>query len=143
VFFTPVLLLPAAVLLDEALAERRRVAIASFATVALFGFAVQVLGNGLYWDHYIRVAKQARLTWLGSPNRGGALIAAGAAECDPCFEDIHPLIWLAPFNPLEGHAWLLRHVIKGDDAVAAEHDAAWHRYTSLVCRSPNLTRVPG
>lgn len=39
------------------------------------------------------------------------------------------MTWLAPFNPIEGHWWLLRHVVKGDDATVAEKDAAWHRYT--------------
>lgn len=131
VFMTPVLLLPGAVYLDGVLARRRLLALAAVVALAGLGLGVQVLGNAFYWDHHIRIAKQVRAVWLGVPHRAGALAPVRGAECDPCFEDIHPLIWLAPFNPIEGHAWLLRHVLAGHDATKAEVDGAWHRYTAL------------
>lgn len=134
VFATPVLMLPAAVLLDRWLQRSVRLVVAPVALAAMLGLGVQLLGNALYWDHYIRVAKQARIGWLGSPNRSGALLPVVNGECDPCFEDIHPMTWLAPFNPLDGHWWLLQHVLRGDDAATAERDAAWHRYTWVKFR---------
>ncbi|MCG5053912.1 MAG: hypothetical protein KA712_13195 [Myxococcales bacterium] len=131
VFMTPALLLPGAAFVDEVIAHRQRLVLAAASVLLAAGLYVQVLGTSLYWDHYIRVAKQARAGWLGVPNRSGALNARPGGECDPCFEDIHPMIWLAPFNPIEGHAWLLGHVLAGDPAEVAEADAAWHRYTSV------------
>lgn len=134
VFATPVMMLPAAVLIDGWMQRNLRLAVAPLALAASVGLSVQVLGNALYWDHYIRVAKQARIGWLGTPNRTGALNPVVNGECDPCFEDIHPMTWLAPFNPIEGHWWLLQHVLRGDDAATAERDAAWHRYTWVKFR---------
>lgn len=131
VFLTPALLLPAAAFVEKSLQKRRFMNLALACALVMLGAGTQVLGNGLYWDHYIRIAKHARIVWLGTPQRGGALSPTTTSDCDPCFEDIHPLIWLAPFNPIEGHAWLLRHVVRGDSAAKAEADAAWHRYTAL------------
>jgi len=129
VFLTPALMLPAAFVIDHWLQLRPRVTLVPIALVFCLGLIVQVLGNSLYWDHYIRVAQQARIAWLGVPNRSGASSPIVAGVCDPCFEDIYPMTWLAPFNPIEGHWWLLQHVWNGDSAVLAENDAAWHRYT--------------
>jgi hypothetical protein len=132
VFLTPALFVPATLLLDHWWGLRPRVTVAVVVLMMSVGCSVQVLGNALYWDHYIRVAKQARTAWLGVPNRLGALNQVVQGDCDPCFEDIYPMTWLAPFNPVEGHWWLLRHVVKGDDAVTAEKDGAWHRYTTVT-----------
>ena len=54
----------------------------------------------------------------------------GDGRCDGCFEDVHQLEWLPPFQPIVGQWWLLRSVIAGDDAMHAEREAPWHRYTS-------------
>lgn len=95
------------------------------------GGAVQVLGNAFYWDHYIRIANEAKVQWLGSPDRSGARIPArGRGHCDSCFEDMHALLWLPPFSPVEGHRWLLHHRLAGDDWRRAEQAAPWHRFTT-------------
>lgn len=132
IFLTPALMVPGAIVIDHWLRLRPWLALVPVVLAFGLGLCIQSLGNALYWDHYIRVAKQARIAWLGVPNRSGSLNHVTATECDPCFEDIYPMTWLAPFNPIEGHWWLLQHVWKGDDAVAAEKDAAWHRYTWLT-----------
>lgn len=131
VFATPVLLLPAAVWLDDLLESRaRRPLVVASAAVAL-GLFVQVVGSAIHWDAYDRVAREARTNWLGTQNRGAAFAPLRGETCDPCFEDSHVTTWLTPFQPVEGHYWLLTHVLKRHDWVQAEADATWHRYTSL------------
>jgi hypothetical protein len=130
-FLVPILLLPAVFALDRALLLRRRLALVTFAVVLAAGLAVQVAGSSFYWDHFIRIAQEARTRWLGSPNRAGAATKVHGVSCDPCFEDFYEINWLPPFNPIEGHFWLLRHVPVDHDWRRAEADAPWHRYTTL------------
>jgi len=134
VFLIPAAGLSFAVLLDAWLAEPlRRARRAALALVIALGVAVQVLGNAFYWDHFIRISMDARIAWLGAPNRQGAIIPVRAdGHCDSCFEDVHQLEWLPPFQPILGHLWLLRATIRGDDAIEAEADAPWKRHTSLA-----------
>ncbi len=101
-------------------------------TFAVLGVWVQLLGNAFYWDHWIRIGKDARTDWLGEPDRRGAAIPErGRGHCDSCFEDLHALLWLPPFQPIVGHAWLVRHVAFEHAWEQAERDAPWHRYTTL------------
>lgn len=94
--------------------------------------AVQLLGASLFWDHWIRLSREARIEWLGNPNRAGAAIAErGRGHCDSCFEDMFGHQWLPPFSPIAGHLWLLRHRIADDSYAEAREDAPWRRYTSL------------
>jgi hypothetical protein len=134
VFAVPALGLPFAVLLDAWLAEpaRRLRKVVLGAAIAL-GVAVQLLGNAFYWDHYIRISMDARDAWLGGPDRRGAIIPVRAnGRCDCCFEDVHHLQWLPPFQPILGHVWLLRGTLRGDTAEEAEAYAPWRRHTSLA-----------
>jgi hypothetical protein len=134
VFLVPSLGLGFAVLLDAWLARprgwlRRGVLAGAIA----LGVAVQLLGNAFYWDHFIRISMDARTAWLGTPDRKGAIIPVRAdGRCDSCFEDVHQLQWLPPFQPILGHLWLLRSTIRGDDAQTAEADAPWKRHTQLT-----------
>jgi hypothetical protein len=132
VFAVPVLMLPAAVLIDELLAARARpAALAVVGGVLVAGVAVQGLGNAFHWDHYIRIQRQARQRWLGVADTTGAPFPDFGGVCGACFEDMHGLQWLPPFQPIEGHWWLLHHVPFRHDWVRAEQDAPWHRYTRL------------
>jgi hypothetical protein len=72
-----------------------------------------------------------RNQWLGKPDRAGTPFPDFEGYCGACFEDVHGLHWLPPFNPIEGHLWLLKHVVLGHDWQTAEADAPWRRYTSL------------
>jgi len=114
-----------------------------FALFIVLGIAVQLLGNAFYWDHFIRISMDARTAWLGRPNRAGAIIPVRAdGHCDSCFEDLHQLEWLPPFQPILGHLWLVRSQIAGRDWKAAEADAPWHRHTSLPLKiAPSYERV--
>ena len=134
VFFVPALGLGFAVLLDAWLAApMRRLRRAVLALFVALGLAVQLLGNAFYWDHFIRISMDARTAWLGTPNRQGAIIPIrGDGRCDSCFEDVHQLEWLPPFQPILGHLWLLRATIRGDGAADAEADAPWKRHTRLA-----------
>lgn len=99
--------------------------------------AIQLLGASIFWDHWIRLSREARIEWLGRPNRAGAVIPEqGRGHCDSCFEDMFGHQWLPPFSPIAGHAWLLRHVIAGDTWEKAREDAPWRRYTSLPLERP-------
>jgi hypothetical protein len=133
VFLVPALGLGFATLLDGWLREPARWLRRGVLAVALSaGLAVQVLGLAFYWDHFIRISMDARVAWLGQPNRSGAIIPVRAdGRCDSCFEDIHQLEWLPPFQPIRGHAWLLAATIAGDDAAEAAATAPWHEYTAL------------
>jgi hypothetical protein len=134
VFLVPVLGLSFAVLLDawrrSGFTWPKRTALAT--TVAA-GVLVQVLGNAFYWDHFIRISMDARTAWLGKPNRAGAIIPVRAGgHCDSCFEDVHQLQWLPPFQPILGHLWLLRSQLADHDWKQAEARAPWRRHTSLT-----------
>ena len=132
VFATPALGLSFAALID---AWRRRPGWTRRSVVAGFvavGVAVQLLGIAFYWDHFIRISMDARTAWLGTPNRRGAIIPIRAdGRCDSCFEDVHQLEWLPPFQPILGHLWLARSQLAGLDWKEAAADAPWTRHTSL------------
>ena len=132
VFMAPVLALSVATLLDAWLKEPvRRLRRAALALFVAAGICVQLLGQAFYWDHFIRISQDVRIAWLGKPDRSGAIIPTRSdGHCDGCFEDIHQLEWLPPFQPIVGHWWLLRSMIAGADAREAEADGPWHRYTS-------------
>ena len=135
-FLVPAALLPLVFAFDDALAlpARRRLALGVGGLVLAAGLAVQILGIAFYWDHFIRVAQEARLRWLGTPDRRGAVAADRDGACDPCFEDFYQHQWLPAFQPIEGHLWLLRHRSVGprrDSWQEAEADAPWRRYTTL------------
>jgi hypothetical protein len=106
----------------------------ALAVVVAAGIAVNVLGSALYWDHFIRIAIDAKNQWLGQPNRTGAYIPEkGRGHCDSCFEDTYHLLWTPAFQPIRGHWWLVKSLARGDgDGRAAQVDAPWRRYTSLT-----------
>lgn len=100
--------------------------------VVAIGIVVQLLGSALYWDHFIRVAIDAKNQWLGNPNRSGSYIAErGRGHCDSCFEDTYEITWTPAFQPIAGHWWLIKSLARGDDQRSAQVDAPWRRYTSL------------
>ncbi len=133
-----VMLLPMALLADDVLRPRpaflspwpRRAKIAVTGAMLASGVFVQALGSAFHWDHHIRVSRQATEQWLGVPNRSGAQMDP-AQGCGACFEDMYPMLWLPPFQPIAGHYWLAKHVLARDDWKTAEKDAPWHRYTKL------------
>jgi hypothetical protein len=135
VFAVPVLLLPGVFLLDDwyrmLSGLSLRVRMSFVVAVLAAGMFVQMLGSALYWDHFIRIAIEARANWLGWPNKSGAPTDSQYGTCGACFEDVHPVQWLPPFQPIEGHLWLIRHVWAHDDMATAEQDAPWHRYTRV------------
>ncbi len=128
VWAVPPLLVPIAWFVDRMTKLRRVVLV----VVVTAGVTVQLLGIALYWDHFIRIANDAKNQWLGQPNRRGAYIAErGRGHCDSCFEDTYELLWTPAFQPIRGHWWLLKSLARGDDAKAAQEDAPWRTYTSL------------
>ncbi|MEO8845536.1 MAG: phospholipid carrier-dependent glycosyltransferase [Kofleriaceae bacterium] len=129
VWLVPVLLVPMAWCVDRFVSRWQRGFVAA---VVAAGLCVQLLGISLYWDHYIRVAIAAKNQWLGNPNRKGSYIAErGRGHCDSCFEDTYELTWTPAFQPIRGQWWLLKSLVRDDDAVAAQADAPWRTYTSL------------
>jgi hypothetical protein len=142
-------MLPVCFLIDDALALatrwKRRVATVLIAAALASGVFVQILGNAYYWDVYIRITKEARERWLGTANSTGTFTQQfGGGVCGPCFEDMHALHWLPPFQPIAGHWWLLRHAPRGHGWAEAEADAAWHRYTRLQLNiATTYARAPG
>jgi hypothetical protein len=132
-FLIPLMLLPAAFLLDDLLSARRWRVLVLAGVVFLCGLAVQVVGSSMYWDHFIRIAQDVQRQWLGVPQRGGAPNPerGAGAGCDPCFEDFYGFNWLPALSPLPGTWWLLKHVQRGDTWEQAEREAPWHRYTTL------------
>jgi hypothetical protein len=132
VFLLPVSLLPIGFLCERwrELGRRWRARVA-FTAALVAGGAVTVAGNAFYWDHFIRIAQDARLAWLGRPDRSGSIPPDQGGNCHSCFEDMYATTWLPAFQPIAGHFWLLRHVPFGDDWRTAERDAPWRRYTSL------------
>jgi hypothetical protein len=133
VFALPALLLPAAELFvpidSPAEPRRRRLKIAVWAAL-LGGAAVQILGGVFGWDDFIRISHQAQMQWLGVPDIRGT--AQAPVECVSCIENMYPIQWLPPMQPIAGHLWLLRHKIARSDWRTAEADAPWKRYTSLT-----------
>jgi hypothetical protein len=134
----PTFLLPAVLLVDR-IAKRslRRRWLVGFlvGVLALCGVLVQGLGGAFYWDHFIRIAREVDTQWLGLPQKVCPAPPSGepsrpVQECAKCFEDMYALHWLPPFQPIEGQAWLLSHIVKGDTWRTAEADGPWHRYTS-------------
>src|SRR4029453_16214146 len=115
VFCVPALMLPLALVVERG---RRLVAAALVAALAL-GVFVQILGSAYYWDHWIRISKEASAAWLGKPNRSGSFPPDRGGVCDACFEDQYAQQWLPPFQPIAGHLWLLRHTPFGDDSKTA------------------------
>lgn len=135
VFATPVLLLPGVMVFDEWLQAARgwarRGLRALLGTVLAAGIFVQVLGSAFYWDLWIRVAFTAAEKWLGKPNTSGSVFMTLGVGCGACFEQMHTLNWLPPFQPIVGHWWLMKHVPFNHDWIRAEADAPWHTYTKL------------
>jgi hypothetical protein len=128
VYLTPIALVPLAWFVDG-LSRARKIALVA---VVVAGFGVQLLGNALYWDHFIRVAIETKNQWLGNPNRSGAYVAEdGRGHCDSCFEDTYEVLWTPAFQPIRGHWWLVKSMVRGDDWKTAQADAPWRRYTSL------------
>jgi hypothetical protein len=130
-FLVPIALLPAVFLLDDLLRSPRAWTLPAWAGVLALGAWIQIVGAAFYWDHFIRIAQDVQTQWLGPVVRSGANPPDRGGACDPCFEDLHGLNWLPPFSPLEGHAWLFRHVVAGDSWQVADADAPWRRYTKL------------
>ena len=130
-FLIPPALVPVVFLYDDLRLRHR--ALAQWAAVAIFatGFVVQVLGALFYWDHYIRIAREAKERWLGAANRSGAITPDTGNDCGPCFEDMYALNWTPAFQPIHGHWWLAKHKALGYPAYDAEALAPWHRYTKL------------
>lgn len=130
-FMVPPALLPVVFAYDDLRLRARALARALAATVGLAGVFVQVVGGIFYWDHFIRLAREAQSQWLGNARRSGAAFPDTGNDCGPCIEDLYGLNWLPAFQPIEGHFWLLRHRALGHKWERAELDAPWHRYTSL------------
>ncbi len=129
VWATPTLLVPIAWFVDTARARWRRVVLVG---VVAAGIGVQLLGNALYWDHFIRIAIDVKNQWLGQPNRSGSYIAErGRGHCDSCFEDTYELLWTPAFQPIRGHWWLVKSLARDDTPADAQLDAPWRTYTTL------------
>jgi hypothetical protein len=131
IFLVPVLMVPVAIFLNDSLIRRRKLILVAFSLVAATGLFVQLVGAGVYWDHFIRLSQAATRQWLGNPNRSGGYTPIRGEHCDPCFEDLHGHTYFPAFQPIEGHYWLLKHAIEGDTWEDAVEDAPWRRYTSL------------
>lgn len=129
VFAVPALMLPLALSIQSYGSRIRK---SVLATVVVAGISVQILGLAFYWDHYIRISQEARIAWLGTPNRRGAIIPVRKdGKCDSCFEDVSHLQWLPPFQPILGHYWLLRSTVFDLSWQEAQEVAPWRRHTSL------------
>jgi hypothetical protein len=127
VFAVPVLLLPCIAFLANMRWPGRSLAV----VVLLVGLLVQSLGNAFYWDHFLRIVLDVRTKWLGQVNRTGALTIDKGGYCEGCFEDVYPMVWLPPFQPILGHLWMIRHVPFHHDWQRAKLDAPWRRHTRL------------
>ncbi len=136
IFVVPVLMVPVAVRLHRWLTGRRHGLVGLFGLLAAGGLAVQLLGAGVYWDHFIRLSQSTAFEWLGQPNRAGNYSKKPGPRCDPCYEDLHNHTYTPAFQPIEGHYWLLKHRLLGSSGEACESDMPWRRYTSLPLSSP-------
>ncbi len=123
-FLHPVACLPLALLLQRGL---RRWQTALVAAIVVVGVGVQIAGGALWRGHWIRIARAVNTAWLGSANASGSV----QEPCMACFEHHYGTIWLPPFQSIDGHVWLLRHMAAGDSYAEAEKDAPWRRYTKL------------
>ena len=111
---------------------RPRVRMAILGSVIAAGIGVQLLGNALYWDHFIRISIDVKNQWLGNPNRSGSYLPErGRGHCDSCLEDTYQLLWLPAFQPMLGHWWLVTSLAAGDAAPEAQKSAPWRTYTTL------------
>lgn len=107
---------------------------ARIATIGVLvgGMAITALGSALYWDHWIRISIAVKSHWLGEPNRAGAMPAKNSLGlCDSCTEDMFAQQWLPALSPIVGHAWLARHIARGDPWAEAQRDAPWRQFTTL------------
>ena len=129
VFAVPVLMIPAAELFDQKHPLRRAARLAVGA-VFVSGLAVQTVGTAFYWDDFIAISRQVQYQWLGHPDSSGSPMAP--YPCFSCFDELYAVQWLPATQPIDGHWWLLRHKLSGDDWRTAEKDAPWSRYTSLT-----------
>ncbi len=131
-FALPVLFLPGALWLSGRLDAAPGPSRARWGAAALLlaaGLVVQTAGTVFKWDAFINVSRRVQHTWLGSPDLSGSVLTT--RSCGACFEEMHTLQWVPPFQPIVGHLWLLRHVPFGHDWRTAHADAPWTRYTSL------------
>ena len=134
VWAVPIALVPIAMWID-APGRWRRVTLGG---VVALGIVVQLLGSALYWDHFIRVAIDAKNQWLGQPNRTGSYIPdRNRGYCDSCFEDTYHLLWTPAFQPIRGHWWLIKSLVRGDTPRSAQADAPWRHYTTLELNLDN------
>lgn len=125
VWLVPVLLVGLAWFVDPLTRAKRGLLVA----VVAGGIFVNLLGNSLYWDHWIRISIDVKNQWLGQPDRSGAYVAdKGRGHCDSCFEDTYQLLWTPAFQPIRGHWWLVESLARGEPD---QTDAPWRRYTSL------------
>jgi hypothetical protein len=132
VFAVPALMVPLVFVFETLRQRRARLRVVLLATFFSAGLAIQLLGSSLYWDHFVRISLQARTQWLGNPNRSGAHVAErGRGHCDSCFEDMYPIQWLPPFQPIRGHWWLIKSLWTKADWKQAEATAPWHEFTTL------------
>ncbi len=133
VFIVPALALSVGVLVDQWLKALTSIRTVILAIALGAGVVVQILGCALYWDHFTRISQDVRVAWLGQPNRSGAIIPQRRnGRCDGCFEDVHQLEWLPPFQPIVGQWWLAKSLVLGDTPEEAEATGPWHRYTSVT-----------
>jgi hypothetical protein len=137
-YTVPVLLLPAlyhAEDLADLVRQRRWRTLFLPGTVAVFfvgaGLVIQLLGSALAPENYLRISSAVRTQWLGQPNRSGAFVQTFAPSCSPCFEDDYITSYLPPFQPIEGHVWLAKHLWAGDSHDVAQLTGPWHRETIL------------
>jgi hypothetical protein len=131
IFLVPILMVPVALFLNAMIKRRRTLALLAFGSIATLGLLVQLVGAGVYWDHFIRLSQAATTQWLGNPDRTGGYTPPRGNHCDPCFEDLHGHTYLPAFQPIEGHYWFIKHALRGDSWEVAVEDAPWRRYTSL------------
>jgi hypothetical protein len=130
-FLVPASLVPAGLLIDDLVRNKRRLALGACGIVFLIGLWVQVVGASQYWDSYIRFSKAAQTQWLGSPNRTGAATPDHGGACDPCFEDFYARNYTPAFQPIDGQWWYLKHHLFSDPWSIAAKDMPLTRYTRL------------
>ena len=129
VFALPALIIPVAELIEPTPTAGRRWRRLGLGGALVAGLAVQILGMAFYWDDFIAISRRVQYEWLGHPDLRGSLMAP--YPCFSCFDELYSVQWLPSTQPIEGHAWLLRHKLAHDDWQTAQRDAPWARYTSL------------
>jgi hypothetical protein len=109
VSIAPLMLLLAFPWLPEALARgRRTLRQGALGVLVGAGLCVQLLGSAFYWDHYIRIL-------ISVKDETGA---GGWFQ-----ENLSHGHYIPVFSPLYGHAWMLRHLLRGDADL--DRDAPW------------------